>query len=607
MKKSLLTFITLVALCLISCEEKRTDAPTGFEAKQVNNSIELKWNAVYDAKEYHLENLSTGLSEFITSTSFVDKNPKEGQNNYELRACGSTYGWSESVYASCQFKRQDLPAPTGFTLTQTSEYVQLKWNKVSGAAGYYALWYNTEDSQWYILQETTSTSYKDYDVTAGTTYIYGVAAFDANDNYSEIVYDEITFNGNSGGGGGGTSKPNTPTGVTATAYSSYIKISWSSVSGATSYYVYRATSSSGTYSFIDATSSTSYYDYDVSSGTTYYYKVSAVNSAGESAKSSYDYASISGGGGGGGTSKPNTPTGVTATAYSSYIKVTWNSASGATSYYVYRSTSSSGTYRYIDESYSTSYSDYDVSSGTTYYYKVSAVNSAGESSKSSYDYASISGGGGGGGSTNYEPCPPSVTCSGTSSVSIRWTASTGYGCGTPTSYEVKRSNRITGQAETLKSGTSSTSYTDSQPFPGVNLYGVIASNSYGSSSAGTAISSEVGIDAPQFYDGISGDSHVLYIDIKGLNVPNDWKPYYKLELHWATSYSGYYTAQTSWNYNDYTLSLDNNNFCYTYDFGNVDFSGKTFYYKLRWVFDAPYSPSPVYGSFTSIKTVTHRR
>ena len=439
MKKTLLAFTTLVALCLISCEEKRTASPTGFEARQVNNTIELTWNRVYEADEYCIENNSTGLHEIITSTSFIDENPKEGLNNYELRACGSTYGWSESVYVSCSFESgggssETLPAPTGFTLTQTSDYVQLSWNKVSGAAGYYALWYNMDEKQWYILEETTSTSYKDYEVTAGTTYIYGVTAIDESGNNGEIAYDQITFSGNSGGGGGGTtSKPNTPSGVEATAGSSYITVTWNSVSGADNYNVYRSTSASGTYSFISSAYSTSYTDYDVNAGTTYYYKVTAENSAGESGKSAYASAKInSGGGGGGTTSKPNTPSGVKATASSSYITVTWNSVSGADNYNVYRSISASGTYSFISTAYATSYTDYNVNEGTTYYYKVTAENSAGESGKSTYASAKINSGGGGGGGNEQHYGPVITEVSGSVSgnyITVKWKTKSGSGWG----------------------------------------------------------------------------------------------------------------------------------------------------------------------------------
>ena len=178
-------------------------------------------------------------------------------------------------------------------------------------------------------------------------------------------------------------KPNAPTGVSAEAYSSYIKITWNYVNGADSYKVYRSTSANGTYSSLQTTSSTSYTDYDASEGTTYYYKVTAINSAGESNKSSYASAKIEPQ-----VSKPSTPTGLSAYASSSCIELSWNSVSGADSYYIYRGTSSYNC-SYYDDTYSTSYRDCNVSEGKTYYYKVSAKNSAGESSQSSSASAEI--------------------------------------------------------------------------------------------------------------------------------------------------------------------------------------------------------------------------
>jgi hypothetical protein len=147
--------------------------------------------------------------------------------------------------------------------------------------------------------------------------------------------------------------------------------------------VYRATSSTGTYSYRGYSYSTSYIDTGLSAGTLYYYKVTASNSYGESTLSSYDYAITPSGG-----SAPSAPTGITATATSSSsITVTWSSVSSATGYDVYRATSSTGTYSYRGYSYSTSYIDTGLSASTLYYYKVSASNSYGESALSSYDYA----------------------------------------------------------------------------------------------------------------------------------------------------------------------------------------------------------------------------
>jgi len=79
-----------------------------------------------------------------------------------------------------------------------------------------------------------------------------------------------------------------PVGVSAIALSSSsIKLSWSSVSDATEYRVYRSTSSYGTYTQVGYTGSTSYTNTGLSSGTTYYYEISAYNDNGEGPRSSY--------------------------------------------------------------------------------------------------------------------------------------------------------------------------------------------------------------------------------------------------------------------------------------------------------------------------------
>jgi fibronectin type 3 domain-containing protein len=185
----------------------------------------------------------------------------------------------------------------------------------------------------------------------------------------------------------GPGTPPAPSNVSASYYSSgYIEVSWNSVSTASYYCVYRSTSSSGPWDNVVATPSyTYYYDYSVSSGT-YYYKVSAVNSSGvEGTQSSYTSVTFGGGG-------PPAPGSISAYAYSSYIEVSWGSVSEASYYYVYRSTSSDGSYSYITSSSDTYYNDYSVSSGT-YYYKVSSVDSSGVEGVQSSSASATFGGG----------------------------------------------------------------------------------------------------------------------------------------------------------------------------------------------------------------------
>ena len=83
------------------------------------------------------------------------------------------------------------------------------------------------------------------------------------------------------------SAPPAPTGVSATAADSQVTISWSSVSGATSYNIYWSTTSGVTKTTgTKITNATSPYSHTgLTNGTTYYYVVTAVNGYGESSES----------------------------------------------------------------------------------------------------------------------------------------------------------------------------------------------------------------------------------------------------------------------------------------------------------------------------------
>lgn len=472
--------ILSVSMILMVACKKTPSFPTGASAYVSGSTIKLTWNSVEDAEFYCV---TDGEGSYITETygtSYTDYSPKEGYNDYRVYAQNKHGRSSSYSTASCYYSGNgggggSIPVPTGVSAEVSGSKVYITWNSVSTASNYRIYRASSSNGSYSMLESTSSTYF--YDASPNSDNYYKVTAVSSSGTESEKSDYAYCHYSSGGGGGGGSSTISAPTGVSAEVSGSRVCVTWNSVSNASYYKIYRASSSSGSYSTIESSTSNTYY-YDASPNTYNYYKVTAVNSSGtESEKSDYAYCYYSnGGGGGGGTTIPDAPTGVYAENIGSTmvpeIKITWNSVSNATSYKVYKSTSPNSGYTQHGSSITSTYCyDHSPSQGKNYY-KVKAVNSAGESSYSSYAVVNIN-------SNDVEPCPPTVSASGTSnSISVSWIASTSSGCGRPTSYEVHKYNPINSSWEQL-TATSSTSYTDRSPHPGVNRYIVKAINNYG--------------------------------------------------------------------------------------------------------------------------------
>ena len=149
-----------------------------------------------------------------------------------------------------------------------------------------------------------------------------------------------------------------------------VTLAWSKSYSATGYKVYRSTDGVtwGTALAADVLSA-SYTDTTTEGSTKYYYKISAVNASGEGSATSP--VSI--------TTAASASAPFISKASVSGVKVTltWDAASGAVSYNVYRSTDNSAYTKTASEVTDTTYID-SGDSGTTYYYKVAGVNKYGE-------------------------------------------------------------------------------------------------------------------------------------------------------------------------------------------------------------------------------------
>jgi len=117
---------------------------------------------------------------------------------------------------------------------------------------------------------TTNLTFTDTGLTPGTTYTYTVIAVDASDGLTASATSNPVTTLNT---------PAVPTGLNGSATDAGVVLTWSSVSGATGYVIFR----NGTE--LDTSTDRTFTDTDVEPATTYRYSVASKNAAGDSAKS----------------------------------------------------------------------------------------------------------------------------------------------------------------------------------------------------------------------------------------------------------------------------------------------------------------------------------
>ncbi|MBQ5783015.1 MAG: hypothetical protein IIV99_06500, partial [Oscillospiraceae bacterium] len=161
------------------------------------------------------------------------------------------------------------------------------------------------------------------------------------------------------------------------ASSGKICISWDAVDGAEKYYIYRAESKDGSYSFLASTTGTSAVNTEINAGETYYYYVRAVDENGKKSARSNIVARTCD------LARPVVTIGNIAST--GKIKISWNAVDGASKYVLYHSTTGkTGSWTAVNTT-KTSITHSSAKEGTTYYYKVKALhtNSSANSAYSS--------------------------------------------------------------------------------------------------------------------------------------------------------------------------------------------------------------------------------
>jgi lysophospholipase L1-like esterase len=184
------------------------------------------------------------------------------------------------------------------------------------------------------------------------------------------------------------SAPAAPATLAATAASaSQVDLAWSAVADASGYRVERSTDGASWASLAETTGGvTSHRDTGLAAATTYRYRVVATNAGGESPPSPVATVTTPAAGD---LTAPTAPTGLKATAAKRKVNLSWSAStdaggSGLAGYRVWRATAgSSGPFSAIATTTTASYSDPAVASAVPYWYRVTAVDGAGNESQPS--------------------------------------------------------------------------------------------------------------------------------------------------------------------------------------------------------------------------------
>ncbi|MER6108439.1 PA14 domain-containing protein [Streptomyces hirsutus] len=175
-------------------------------------------------------------------------------------------------------------------------------------------------------------------------------------------------------------KPRTPTGaaVTYDTATGKARITWSKNKemDLADYRVYRRLKG-GAYPAkpLATTTSTSYTNTPPPTGQTYYYEIRAVDKAGNESTGTADQAVTTVD-----RTAPPVPAGLSTASQPEGLRVEWSAVQGAVSYRVYRAASADGAYTNVGSTEQVSYVDASAAEDTTSYYRVTALDAAGNES-----------------------------------------------------------------------------------------------------------------------------------------------------------------------------------------------------------------------------------
>ncbi len=329
----------------------------------------IRWNAVKDARYYIVfrqsgSNGTALVRDTITDTVYIDSTltPADVNFYYSVMAgIGTRLGFKSGLVNGTL-----LQSPLSVTVSRLEDGVYLRWNAVTKVNNYRVYRKLSSDNSYKLIDSTLELFLID-SIPGDGLYYYKVSSCSDSGESTPVSY--VTIRTATG-----------PAKLNGTVAGDTVKLSWSPVQGVSSYYVYRSEKSDSGFSTAGITSDTLYRDTGPVRSGEYYYYVRGYLSSGSFYSSRSPVVNVNV------KVKPLAPVLTDITPYNGYIRISWtpNTAGELPSAYIlYRSTSYSGVYLRVDTISRLYYND-SVSSTSTYYYKVSGLDSTGEGSLSGY-------------------------------------------------------------------------------------------------------------------------------------------------------------------------------------------------------------------------------
>jgi fibronectin type 3 domain-containing protein len=334
-----------------------------------------------------------------------------------------------------------------------------------------------------------------------------------------------------------------------------VSLKWDAQDNATAYTVLRSSTSGGGYQQVYQGTDTSYTDSGLSLGTNYYYVLNYTVTGGGTSVDSAELPVKT-------DTKLVGPPTVTQSSYlmTNRVDLSWNAVDLSDSYNVYRSDSADGTYTKLANITGTSYKDSDVDQGSTYYYKVSCVNDAGEGPKSDALKAQ----------TAVDTVPPTTVTSSAqtdSTITLNWLAKDGA-----TNYNLYRTS-TSGSGYSLVYSGDALTYTDKNLVTGSTYYYVVTYTS----SLGTSVNSKelkvatvaVKVPAPSAIKLITAYTNAAKLSWNSVVGATSFKVYR------STSADGTYSAVKTLSDNTYTDTGLSPGTAYYYELTSVNAAGES--------------------------------